>query len=136
MIRYDREDLRERLRALAPDGVDVVYDPVGGPATEVAVRSTGWGGRVLIVGFASGEIPSIPANLMLLKGCSVVGVFWGRFAQTEPERNRQNFAALTQMWADGRVVPVVSKTFDLDHAGDALRLMRDRGAIGKLVITP
>jgi NADPH2:quinone reductase len=136
VVRYDHEDLRERLRVLAPDGVDVVYDPVGGPATEVAVRSTGWRGRVLVIGFASGEIPSLPANLMLLKGCAVVGVFWGRFAQMEPERNRRNFATLTQMWADGHIDPVVSETFDLDHAGDALRLMRDRGAIGKLVIIP
>lgn len=136
VIRYDREDLRERLRELAPDGVDVVYDPVGGAMTEAALRSTGWNGRLLVIGFASGDIASIPANLPLLKGCSLVGVFWGRFARTEPDRSRRNFATLARMWTDGRIAPVVSATFDLDHAGDALRLMRDRGAIGKLVITP
>jgi NADPH2:quinone reductase len=136
VIRYDRDDLRETLRALAPEGVDVVYDPVGGAMTEAALRSTAWNGRLLVVGFASGDIPSIPANLPLLKGCSVVGVFWGRFARTEPARNRHNFAMLGQMWADGRIAPVVSATFSLDRAGDALRVMADRGAIGKLVITP
>jgi NADPH:quinone reductase len=136
VIRYDREDLRERLRALAPAGVDVVYDPVGGAMTDLALRSTAWNGRLLVIGFASGEIPSLPANLPLLKGCSIVGVFWGRFTDMEPERNRHNFAALARMWADGAITPVVSETFDLDRAGDALRLMRDRGAIGKLVVTP
>lgn len=136
VIRYDQEDLRERLRALAPEGVDVVYDPVGGTMTEAALRSTAWNGRLLVVGFASGEIPSIPGNLPLLKGCSVVGVFWGRFARTEPDRNRHNFATLGQMWAHGGIAPVVSATFSLDRAGDALRVMADRGAIGKLVITP
>ena len=136
VIRYDREDLRDRLRDLAPDGVDVVYDPVGGPATEAALRSTGWNGRLLIIGFASGDIPAIPANLPLLKGCSVVGVFWGRFAGKDPQRNRRNFAVLRELWSGGRIRPVVSQTFDLDHAGDALRAMGARGVIGKLVVTP
>lgn len=136
VIRYDTEDLRERLRELAPGGVDVVYDPVGGPVTELALRSTAWNGRLLVIGFASGDIPKIPANLPLLKGCSVVGVFWGRFTQTEPERNRSNFAALGEMWANGQIAPVVSQTFGLEQAGEALKLMRDRGVIGKLVVTP
>ena len=136
VIRYDREDLRDRLRELAPDGVDVAYDPVGGPVTEAALRSTAWNGRLLVIGFASGDIPKIPANLPLLKGCSVVGVFWGRFAQTEPDRNRSNFATLNELWANGQIAPVVSHTFALEHAGEALRIMRDRGAIGKLAITP
>jgi NADPH2:quinone reductase len=136
VIRYDREDLRERLRALAPAGVDVVYDPVGGAMTDLALRSTAWNGRLLVIGFASGEIPSLPANLPLLKGCAIVGVFWGRFADMEPDHNRRNFAALARMWADRQIAPVISATFDLDGAGDALRLMRDRGAIGKLVVTP
>lgn len=136
VIRYDQEDLRERLRELTPGGVDVVYDPVGGPVTELALRSTAWNGRLLVIGFASGDIPKIPANLPLLKGCSVVGVFWGRFAQTEPERNRSNAAALSEMWANGQIAPVVSQTFGLERAGEALKLMRDRGVIGKLVVTP
>jgi NADPH2:quinone reductase len=136
VIRYDTDDLRERLRELAPGGVDVVYDPVGGPVTELALRSTAWNGRLLVIGFASGDIPKIPANLPLLKGCSVVGVFWGRFTRTEPERNRSNFAALGEMWANGQIAPVVSQTFSLEQAGEALKLMRDRGVIGKLVVTP
>ena len=136
VIRYDREDLRGRLRALAPDGVDVVYDPVGGAMTEAALRSTAWNGRLLVIGFAAGEIPSLPANLPLLKGSSIVGVFWGRFTGMEPDRSRRNFAALATMWADGLITPVVSATFGLDRAGDALRLMRDRGVIGKLVVIP
>ena len=134
VIRYDRENLRERVRTLESDGVDVVYDPVGGPLTEAALRSTAWNGRVLVVGFASGEIPSLPANLPLLKGCSVVGVFWGRFARLEPERNRRNIAALERLWAEGRIAPLVSETFDLERTGDALRRMRDRDAVGKLVV--
>jgi NADPH2:quinone reductase len=136
VIRYDRDDLRERLRTLVPNGVDVVYDPVGGATTEAALRSTAWNGRLLVVGFASGDIPSIPANLPLLKGSAVIGVFWGRFARTEPDRNRDNFAMLVRMWADGQIAPVVSATFGLDQAGDALRVMAGRGVIGKLVITP
>ncbi|CAN5914617.1 NADPH:quinone oxidoreductase family protein [soil metagenome] len=136
VIRYDREDLRERMRDLAPDGADVVFDPVGGDVTETALRSTAWGGRLLVIGFASGDIPSLPANLMLLKGCAVVGVFWGRFARTEPARSRRNFDTLAAWWRDGRIAPVVSQTFDLDHATDALRLIGGRGALGKLVVTP
>ncbi|MBW3604967.1 MAG: NADPH:quinone oxidoreductase family protein [Actinobacteria bacterium] len=136
VIRYDEQDLRSRLRELAPDGVDVVFDPVGGDATEVALRSTAWGGRLLIIGFASGDIPAIPANLPLLKGCAVVGVFWGRFASIDPARNRSNLDTLAAWWRDGRIDPLVSQTFDLDHAADALRLIGDRGAIGKLVVTP
>ncbi|HSJ45779.1 MAG TPA: NADPH:quinone oxidoreductase family protein [Euzebyales bacterium] len=136
VVRYDERDLREALRELAPDGVDVVLDPVGGPATEAALRSTAWNGRLLIVGFASGDIPSIPANLPLLKGCAVVGVFWGRFAATEPLRNRRNFETLGSWWLDGRIDPLVSRTYDLDHATDALRRIGGREAIGKLVILP
>lgn len=133
-LRYDRVALREAMRAVAPDGADVVVDPVGGDATEAALRATAFNGRVLIVGFASGDIPAIPANLPLLKGCSVVGVFWGRFARTAPARNRANFETLGRWWRDGRIDPQVSRTFDLDHAADALRIIGSRGAIGKLVV--
>jgi NADPH2:quinone reductase len=136
VVRYDREDLRDAVRSLAPDGVDVVFDPVGGDATEAALRSTAWRGRLLIVGFAAGEIPKLPANLPLLKGSSVVGVFWGRFAQTEPDRNRRNFETLGAWWTEDRIAPVISATYDLEHAADALRRIGGRGAIGKLVVTP
>ncbi|HEX6257147.1 MAG TPA: NADPH:quinone oxidoreductase family protein [Euzebyales bacterium] len=136
VVRYDRTPLRDALRQLAPGGVDVVFDPVGGDATEAALRSTAYGGRLLIVGFASGDIPAIPANLPLLKSCAVVGVFWGRFARTEPDRNRRNLDTLGRWWLDGRIDPLVSRTYTLDDAVDALRLMDGRGAVGKLVILP
>lgn len=134
VIRYDQQDLRAGMRELAPDGADVVFDPVGGDATEAALRSTAWGGRLLVIGFASGDIPAIPANLPLLKGNAIVGVFWGRFARTDPARNRHNFETLGSWWSDGRIAPHVSRTFDLDRAVDALRLLGSRGAVGKLVV--
>lgn len=136
VIRYDAVGLREAMREAAPGGADVVVDPVGGDATEAAVRATAFGGRVLIVGFASGDIPSIPANLPLLKGCALIGVFWGRFARTDPDRNRDNFATLGRWWREGRIAPVVSRTYGLDDAVEALRVIGSRGAIGKLVVTP
>ena len=93
-INYATEDLRERIKALTGgNGADVVYDPVGGPYTEPALRSIAWRGRLLVVGFAAGEIPKIPLNLTLLKGCSIVGVFWGDFARREPERFAASDAA-------------------------------------------
>lgn len=136
VIRYDRQDLRTELKRIRPGGVDVVYDPVGGETTEAAFRSTAWGGRHLVIGFASGDIPSVPANLPLLKGSSLVGVFWGRFSLTEPEVNRANFATLAGWWTEGRVSPVVSGVFSLQEATDALRLIGARAAIGKLVVKP
>lgn len=136
VLRYDQEGLREGLKRLAPSGVDVVYDPVGGDLTESAFRSLAWKGRHLVIGFAAGAIPSIPANLALLKGASLVGVFWGRFASTEPAANRANFTALNQMWSEGRIEPVVSAVFGLAEATTAMERLRSRQAIGKLVVTP
>lgn len=134
VIRYDREDLRTELKRIAPNGVDVVFDPVGGDATEAAFRSTAWGGRHLVIGFASGDIPSLAANLPLLKGSSLVGVFWGRFSLTDPDANRSNFATLAEWWTQGRIRPMVSQTFTLEEATDALRRIEGREAIGKLVV--
>lgn len=136
VVRYDRDDLRAALRALAPEGVDVVVDPVGGDATEAALRSLAYGGRLLVVGFASGTIPQLPANLPLLKCAAVVGVFWGRFARTEPARNRRNLDVLGAWWLEGRIDPLVSDTYALDEAPRALRRLADRAAIGKLVVLP
>ena len=136
VLRYDQRDLRDAMRELASDGADVAFDPVGGEATEAALRSMAWNGRLLIIGFASGDIPALPANLPLLKGCAVVGVFWGRFASTEPHRSRRNFETLGSWWLDGRIDPLVSQSYDLDHASDALRRIGGRGAVGKLVILP
>lgn len=136
VLRYDQEGLRDGLKRLAPSGVDVVYDPVGGDLTESAFRSLAWKGRHLVIGFASGAIPQLPANLALLKGGSLVGVFWGRFAGTEPARNRNNFETLKAMWAEGRINPVVSEVFPLEAAADAMVRIGSRQAIGKLVVTP
>lgn len=136
VIRYDRSDLRDELKRLAPAGVDVVYDPVGGESTEAAFRSTAWKGRHLVIGFAAGDIPSLPVNLALLKGSSLVGVFWGRFAAAEPQANRANMATLTEWWREGRIDPVVSKTYPLQEASAALQHIGSRGAIGKLVVHP
>lgn len=136
VIRYDQTDLRDALKDAAPGGVDVIYDPVGGDATEAGFRSLAWEGRHLVVGFAAGSIPSLPANLALLKGAALVGVFWGRFAATDPDRNRENFATLMDWTVSGRINPVVSESFRLDGTTDALRRVAGRGAIGKLIVTP
>jgi NADPH2:quinone reductase len=136
VIRYDQEALRDSLRRLAPDGVDVVYDPVGGDMTEAAFRSLAWEGRHLVIGFAAGSIPALPVNLALLKGASLVGVFWGRFAAIDPAANRANFVSLTRMWEEGRIDPVVSDAYPLDDAVEAMRLLAGREAIGKLIVRP
>lgn len=136
VVRYDRDDLRSRMKELAPDGVDVVYDPVGGAAMEPAFRSLAWGGRHLVVGFAAGDIPALPVNLALLKGASLVGVFWGRFTELEPDRNRANFSTLLNWWTDKRIAPLVSDVFPLERAVDALRRIGRRDAVGKLVVRP
>src|SRR5437773_5122768 len=122
-INYAHEDLRERLKALTNgNGADVVYDPVGGPYTEPALRSIAWRGRLLVVGFAAGEIPRIPLNLTLLKGCSIVGVFWGEFARREPERFSESVLRLGRWWQEGKLKPHVSATLPLERAADALSM--------------
>ena len=135
-INYATEDLRDRIKALTGgNGADVVYDPVGGSYTELALRSIAWRGRLLVVGFAAGEIPRIPLNLTLLKGCSIVGVFWGDFARREPEHFAEAMARLGGWYAEGRLKPHISATFPLDRAADALALMAARKATGKVVLT-
>ena len=135
-INYATEDLRERIKELtAGAGPDVIYDPVGGPFTEPALRSIAWRGRLLVVGFAAGDIPKIPLNLMLLKGCSIVGVYWGDFARREPARFAASMDQLARWHAEGRIKPRVSATFPLERAAEALQLMSDRKVSGKLVLT-
>ncbi len=135
-INYASEDLRERLKALTNNkGPDVVYDPVGGAYTELALRSIAWRGRLLVVGFAAGEIPKIPLNLTLLKGCSIVGVFWGEYARREPARFAESMGQLGRWFAEGRLEPHISATFPLARASDALRHMAARRAVGKIVLT-
>jgi NADPH:quinone reductase len=135
-INYATDDLRERIKALTGGGgADVVYDPVGGPYTEPALRSIAWRGRLLVVGFAAGEIPKIPLNLTLLKGCSIVGVFWGDFTRREPQRSAEAMQRLEQWYTEGRLKPHISETFPLERAADALTLMANRQVIGKVVLT-
>ena len=135
-INYSSEDLRERIKALTDGkGVDVVYDPVGGPYTEPAFRSLAWRGRHLVVGFAAGEIPRLPLNLALLKGASLVGVFWGDFARRQPKEFAQSIRQLGQWYAEGKLKPHVSQTLPLEKAVEALKLMAARQVTGKLVLT-
>jgi NADPH2:quinone reductase len=136
-INYSTEDLRERIKVLTDGhGPDVIYDPVGGIYTEPAFRSIGWRGRYLVVGFANGEIPKLPLNLVLLKGASIVGVFWGEFAKREEERNTAAFAEMTGWIRSGKLRPYVSAHYPLDQAAQALNDIGERRVVGKVVITP
>jgi NADPH:quinone reductase len=135
-INYASEDLRERLKQLTEGrGVDVVYDPVGGPYTEPALRSMAWRGRYLVIGFTAGEIPRPPLNLALLKGCSIVGVFYGAFAKAEPARYDALMQELVGWLAEGRIRPAVTARYPLEQAAQALRVVADRRATGKIVLS-
>ncbi|HMD35003.1 MAG TPA: NADPH:quinone oxidoreductase family protein [Vicinamibacterales bacterium] len=135
-INYAAEDLRERIKALTGGkGPDVIYDAVGGSYTEPALRSIAWRGRLLVVGFAAGEIPKIPLNLTLLKGCSIVGVYWGDFSRREPMRFAESMRQLGAWYAAGRLKPHVSAVFPLARAADALKLMAARKVTGKVVLS-
>jgi NADPH2:quinone reductase len=133
---------RDGARALADlfkgacgdNGADVIYDPVGGDYTEAALRAIAWEGRFLVVGFPAG-IPKLPLNLTLLKGCQVVGVFWGGFAQRDPKANAANIEKLMQLYAKGAIRPVVSERYPLARAGEAIARLAGRQAMGKIVVT-
>ncbi|MBO0930792.1 NADPH:quinone oxidoreductase family protein [Fibrella aquatilis] len=134
-INYTTQPLRETLAGLVgKKGVDVVYDPVGGDLAEPALRSMAWGGRYLVVGFAAGPIPALPFNLPLLKGCSIVGVFWGAFAEKQPKDSAQNIRELLQFWQQGQLVPHIHATYPLEHAADALNDMLGRKVMGKVLV--
>jgi len=134
-INYASEDLRERIKALTGGkGVDVVYDAVGGTYTELAFRSIAWRGRHLVIGFAAGDIPKLPLNLALLKGASMVGVFWGDFTKREPQAFAESARQLGRWYREGRLKPHVSATFPLEKAADAIKLLASRQAKGKVVI--
>ena len=136
-IDYANGDLREQVRALTGGrGVDVVCDPVGGDFTEPALRCVGWRGRYLVVGFAAGAIPKIAINLLLLKGSSLVGVFWGEFVRREPALNMQNMTQLFGWLQLRRIRPLISRRYPLSQAPQALQALLDRQAVGKLVILP
>ena len=135
-INYTSEDLKERLKVLTRGGADVVYDPVGGSLAEAALRGTAWEGRYLVVGFASGEIPKIPLNLVLLKGCQIVGVFWGSFAMREPQRNRAHAHQIFSWIAEGKLRPAIDAVLPFSAASDALARLDRRQVKGKLVLVP
>lgn len=135
LINYSEGSLKEQLKAITGgQGVDVIYDPVGGDLFEEAFRSIAWNGRMLVVGFASGTIPSLPANLTLLKGASLVGVFWGSFAQRQPQDNAANFQQLFKWYGEGKLKPLVSQTYPLEKAADAINHLGQRKAVGKVVV--
>jgi len=137
VIRYDTTPIRDAInQVMDGGGVDVVYDPVGGETTEQVLRSTNWNGRLLVIGFAAGDIPRIPLNLPLLKGNSLVGVFWGRFTQEEPARHADNFKTIVDWAASGKLAPIIQRRFSLDDGAEALRWVADRKAIGRVIVNP
>ena len=136
VINYSDVNLKDAIKELTDGkGVDVVYDPVGGDYAEPALRGMAWNGRYLVIGFASGPIPKIALNLTLLKGCSVVGVFWGRFTGEEPEVNLKNIEELWELFESGKISPVVTDSFPIEQYEEAFNCMIERRARGKVIIT-
>jgi NADPH2:quinone reductase len=136
-VNYGQDDLRDSLKRLTGDrGVDVVYDPIGGPYAEKALRAMAWEGRYLVVGFAAGEIPKLPLNLVLLKSCDVRGVFWGAWMVRDPAAHRANTADLLRWCAEGRLSAHVHAAYPLAQAAEALKALADRKAMGKVVLRP
>jgi NADPH2:quinone reductase len=134
-IRYDQEKLRERINEITEGkGADVVFDPVGGTHLESAFRSLAWGGRHLVVGFAGGAIPALPVNLSLLKGASLVGVYWGAFMERQPEQGRENLAIITRLFQEGKLKSLITRRYPLDEAAKALDHIASRMAMGKVIL--
>lgn len=128
--------LKDQVKELTGGaGADVIYDAVGGDLFEQSLRCINWDGRLLVVGFAGGTIPQVKANLVLLKGCSIVGVFWGAFTAREPETSAKNFQELFQLYEEGKIRPMISHRFPLEKASEALRAIIDRKVIGKAILT-
>jgi NADPH2:quinone reductase len=137
LVNYASEDLRARLDAITGKrGVDVVFDAVGGPYTEPALRSTAWHGRLLVVGFAAGEIPKIALNLALLKERSIVGVYWGDWTRREPEKHALNMADLAEWIREGKVKPAITERIGLAEVAGALQRMAKREILGKVLVLP
>jgi NADPH2:quinone reductase len=135
LINYAEEDLRDALRTLTDgNGVDVVYDPVGGDLAQAAMRSMAWCGRFLVIGFASGDVPQFPGNYLLVKNISIVGVYWGAYRSREPQTVRDGFAELARWWEEGKLKPHVSQVFPLAEAPTALAMLENRQSTGCLVI--
>ena len=137
LLNYDSEDLKQALRALTNGtGVDVIYDCVGDRYAEPALRSMAWAGRYLVVGFAAGEIPRIPLNLLLLKGCDMAGVFFGRFTELEPDAHAANMRQVLAWCADGTLRPHIGQIFPLEETAQAITLLETRKAVGKIIVRP
>ena len=135
VINYSDGELKEKVKVLTDGlGADVIYDPIGGDIFMQCMRCINWKGRVLVIGFASGPIPEVPTNLALLKGCSIVGVFWGRFTGAEPEENSQNFDELFALHAEGKLKPQITKSYSLNDAAEAIASLENRKATGKVGI--
>lgn len=135
LIDYSDGELKDKVKKLTGgNGADVIYDPVGGDLFNQCMSAVNWNGRVLVIGFAGGEIPELAINRILLKGCAVVGVFWGQFAMREPDKNLENFAELLQWYQEAKIQPVVSQTYPLAKVPQAMEDMLARKAKGKLVI--
>ena len=135
LINYSDGELKEKVKALTGgNGADVIYDPVGGDIFDQCARCITWKGRILVIGFASGRIPEYKTNLVLLKGCQLVGVFWGSFRGREPEVHEQNTAELFKLYEEGKIKPLVSKVFPLEDYAAALNHLGNRKAIGKIVV--
>ncbi|MEE3925150.1 NADPH:quinone oxidoreductase family protein [Pseudomonas viridiflava] len=136
LINYTDTSLKDEIKRLTNgNGADVIYDPVGGDLFDQAIRAIAWNGRLLVVGFASGRIPELPVNLALLKGASVVGVFWGSFAQRQPQDNAANFKQLFAWFEEGKLKPLVSQVYPLERAGEAIDALGGRRAVGKVVVS-
>ena len=136
-VNYAEEDLKEALRgATDGKGPDVIYDPVGGSYAEAALRAIAWGGRFLVVGFASGEIPKLPLNLVLLKSCDIRGVFWGSWAERNRAGYRANLSEILQLCAQGRLSAHVHETYPLEEIAPALHALATRKAMGKVILRP
>ncbi|HUD97438.1 MAG TPA: NADPH:quinone oxidoreductase family protein [Woeseiaceae bacterium] len=135
LVNYRDANLKESVLGLTDGrGADVIFDPVGGDLFDHCLRAVAWNGRILVVGFAGGNIQAIPANLPLLKGCAVVGVFWGKFVDREPDVNRENTGQLLKYLADCRIKPHIAEVFPLDDGAKALEMLAGRKAMGKIVV--
>ena len=136
-IEYRSSDLKKTLKVrTAPRGLDVLYDCVGGDAAEPSLRALGWKGRYLVIGFASGDIPRLPLNVIMLKGCDVLGVFWTAFVDREPEAHRANMLQILEWCREGRLKPHIHGTYPLAETKEALRVIQEREASGKVIVRP
>ena len=134
-VNYASEDLREALKRLGGEhGIDVIFDPVGGPYSEAALRAIAWEGRHLVIGFAAGEIPKLPLNLTLLKGCDILGVFWGAWVRRDPQAHRAGLDQLARWCAEGKLSCHIHAVYPLAETRTALKALADRKVMGKLVV--